>query len=197
MKCYFIATILASTLLMVSCDADNRADREAKHIDSFLDESAYLVLNVDDVSLVGPYDYIDTISPNELVLDAFGESNSLVVRVRGTLPTNNTELDKHAMRMLSLPQSQAYLLEGSLLELDESTVTAILYKPMESYHKGTDFMGRMYYEVMSYSVPKIMALAYGYALVDRSDPENPLYDDFLEAEAFAKKHKMGYWAESK
>ncbi len=70
--------------------------------------------------------------------------------------------------------------------------SAVAYRRANSV--GTiDDEGKNHTIVLTYAMPQLLNLAYGYFLLDTSDTNYPMYEIFKDAEQVARENRKGYW----
>ena len=158
-------------------------------------DTRYYILEKKDVLLLdGPYQMQSVLSPNSILV-AKGKQ-SLVVTLRGCLSAQQEECDARAVKILgTMWPENVYLRKDSTVVDAGGGVVSVVYDPANQVFVGKDEEGRMAYDVLTYTMPQLLLLTYGYCRLDHSDTNYPLYPVFVDAENAAKQHRKGIWGQ--
>ena len=116
------------------------------------------------------------------------------VHIRGCLATGDRKLDVRAEKLLGTMWPDGLFIRSDCkAAVDKSGFSAVMYD-VATATETLNQKGEIEVEVLTYRMPQVLNLVYGYCLLDHSDTNYPLYQVFLEAENLAKKHRKGYWA---
>ena len=158
-------------------------------------DDRYYVLEKKDASILdGPYKMNSVISPNSIQVEKGNQS--LVVVLRGCLPAQQKEMDSLALKLLgTMWPDNVYLRRDSTVFTEGGVVKSVVYDPANQVFVGKDEGGNMLYDALTYTMPQLLMLTYGYCRLDHSDTNYPLYPAFVEAEDVAKRHSKGLWGQ--
>ena len=184
-----IYLLLLCLFFSVGCDLGlawqwDPVDRYLEKVD-LLDEKNSPLLD-------GPYEFVDSISPNRFRIISDNTSRDIVVR--GVIPVGIAEYDLEAERCINFAILQyPYMLKEGQLQIDTTTTAALVYRPANQVHVAWVEGGMAKMDVLTYTIPAMNMIGHGYGRVDHSDTNHPHYNLYAEAERMAKKHKKGYW----
>jgi len=160
--------------------------------DRFLSRGHYVLRKKDAGGLEGPYRMKKILASNKILIEFEGQVVEVIIR--GCRLTGNEKLDSDArVGMESLSSDGAYVRTDCKQVIDKTHWKAVVYRTANKV--GTvDENLKVHSTVLTYAMPQLLNLAYGYALLDMSDTDYPLYEVFRAAEQVARENRNGYWA---
>ena len=159
-------------------------------------ESRYYVLECKDAHLLdGPYELKTVVDSTRIVLRS--SNQDVQVFIRGCIKTGDQDLDAEARGyLLRIGPDDAYLRKDCSVTLATNALKSVVYAPANKASMMYPH-GEIQTKVLTYRMPQLLCLLYGYCLLDHSDTNYPLYRVFAEAEKAAKRNRKGYWATHK
>lgn len=158
-----------------------------------LDNRHYVLEKKDASILDGPYKMKAVLSPTSILVEKGRQSS--VVMLRGCLPVQQEECDARAIKILgTMWPEDVYLRKDSTVSAAGGGVLSIVYDPANQVFTGEDEGGKRSCDVLTYTMPQLLMLTYGYCRLDHCDTNYPLYSVFVEAEDVARRHRKGIWA---
>jgi hypothetical protein len=178
-----VAATLVSAFL-VGCIGPSVSPEE-----SFLDRD-YVLSDKDADILEGPYKEKKSSDSNKIVLEF--EGRNIELSFRGCRPTGDALLDLRARKHL-------VFFDGVYVRTDCKQILGTNNWRAVAYHSANAIVEvdkdlNQEKRVLTYVMPQLLNLTYGYALLDTSDTNYPLYEVFREAEQVARENRNGYWA---
>jgi len=161
--------------------------------DRFLSRGHYVLQSKDAAALEGPYTIKRILGPNRIVIESGGQD--VRVTIRGCRPTDDEKMNLRARKSIGtlLGPDGVYIRTDCKQVIDKSAWKAVVYRTANK----TAIVGEnleLEKTVLTYAMPQLLNLAYGYSLLDTSDTDYPLYGVFKEAEQVARRNGNGYWA---
>jgi hypothetical protein len=184
----YALTIMALGILFSGCLGPSESPQ-----DKFLSKGDDLLRQRDAGLLEGPYRIRDVPCSDRILIEADGQDVEVIIR--GCMPTGDEKMDFKAGKQIGtlLGPYGVYIRTDCKQVVGEKLWKGVVYKPANTI--GTvDENLKIHIGVLTYTMPQLLNLAYGYSLLDTSDTDYPLYEVFREAERVARENRNGYWA---
>lgn len=183
-----IASILMLSVICLGCRL------MPDHVERFIER--HDILEKKDANLLeGPYRIGKVLSPNKITI--FQDDKPIEINIRGCKPVGDEKFDFKASKLLgTMWPDGLFIRTDCKISRDMNRLSAVVYDAA-NVDEVMNEKGEIKSDILTYRMPQLLNLSYGYCLLDHSDTNYPLYRVFEQAEQLAKKYKKGYWATHK